>query len=100
MVRRLLLLLFFIFQTTMALGVCPQNLQEWDDLKQNKPESQNRLLEGIHLSKILDADDKSFYGQKDKEDDRGYLKKALGDKNLQNYFSSSRILKCHFTIIW
>ena len=55
----------------MALGVCPQNLQEWDDLKQNKPESQNRLLEGISFSKILDADEKSFYGQKDKEDDRG-----------------------------
>jgi hypothetical protein len=87
MVRRLILLLFLIFQTTIAFGVCPQNLQEWDELKQKTPESENRLLEGIPLSKILDADEKSFYGQKDQEDDRGYLKKALGDKNLQNYFT-------------
>jgi len=77
--------ILLLLQIQQSFAVCPQNMQEWEDLKKENPDSQNRLLEGINLSKILDADAKSFYGMNDPEDDRGYLKKAAGDKDLGKY---------------
>ena len=44
-------IILFLLLTPLSFSVCPQNMSEWDEVKNENPDSQNRLLEGINLSK-------------------------------------------------